>query len=65
VLRACIKALQSCDGSAENTFHDDGLRAREQKPALLAAICPSGPVGSTLLLKGLEADVSVTGCGKF
>ena len=58
VLRACIRALQSCDGSAENTFHDAAIRAREQN-RLLGRPLPKRAVGSTLLLKGLEADVSV------
>jgi len=58
VLRACIKALQSCDGSAGNTFHDAAIRAREQN-RLIGRHLPKRAVGSTLLLKGLEADVSV------
>jgi DNA helicase-2/ATP-dependent DNA helicase PcrA len=58
VLRACIKALQSCDGSEGNGFHDAAIRAREQN-RLLGRPLPKRAVGSTLLLKGLEADVSV------
>jgi DNA helicase-2/ATP-dependent DNA helicase PcrA len=58
VLRACIKALESSDGSEGNTFHDSTVRASEQN-RLLGRPLPKRAVGSTLLLKGLEADVSV------
>jgi AAA domain len=58
VLRACIKALHSCDGSEGNTFHDAAVRAREQN-RMLGRPLPKRAVGSTLLLKGLEADISV------
>jgi DNA helicase-2/ATP-dependent DNA helicase PcrA len=58
VLRAAIKALQSCDGSEGNSFYDTAVRAREQN-RLLGRPLPKRAVASTLLLKGLEADVSV------
>ena len=58
VLRACIKALQTCDRTEGNTFHDAAIRAREQN-RLVGRPLPRRAVGSTLLLKGLEADVSV------
>jgi hypothetical protein len=58
VLRACIRAMQSCGSSESNTFHDAAIRAREQN-RLLGRPLPKRAVGSTLLLKGLEADVSV------
>jgi DNA helicase-2/ATP-dependent DNA helicase PcrA len=58
VLRACIKALQSYDSGTGNTFHDAAVRAREQH-RLLGRPLPRRAVGSTLLLKGLEADVAV------
>jgi DNA helicase-2/ATP-dependent DNA helicase PcrA len=58
VLRASIKALRSCDGSEGNTFLDAAIRAREQN-RLLGRPLPKRAVGSTLLLKGLEADISV------
>jgi len=58
VLRACLKALQGCDGAEGNTFHNAAIRAREQH-RLLGRPLPKRAVGSTLLLKGLEADVSV------
>ncbi len=58
VLRACIRALQTCDGTDGNTFYDAAVRAREQN-RLVGRPLPRRAVGSTLLLKGLEADVSV------
>jgi DNA helicase-2/ATP-dependent DNA helicase PcrA len=58
MLRASIKALRSCDGSEGNTFLDAAIRAREQN-RLLGRPLPKRAVGSTLTLKGLEADVSV------
>lgn len=58
VLRAAIKALQSCDGLTGITFYEAAVRAREQN-RLLGRSLPKRAVGSTLLLKGLEADVSV------
>jgi DNA helicase-2/ATP-dependent DNA helicase PcrA len=58
VLRASLKALQSCDGTEGNTFHDAAIRAREQN-RLIGRPLPRRAVGSTLLLKGLEADVSI------
>jgi DNA helicase IV len=58
VLRACIKALQSCGGSGGNSFYDEAIRVREQN-RLVGRPLPRRAVGSTLLLKGLEAEVSV------
>jgi len=58
VLRACLRALQSCDGTEGNTFYDAVIRTREQY-RILGRPLPKRAVGSTLLLKGLEADVSV------
>jgi hypothetical protein len=58
VLRAGITALQSCDGAEGNSFYDAAVRAREQN-RLLGRPLPKRAVGSTLLLKGLEADTSV------
>jgi hypothetical protein len=58
VLRACIRALQSCDDTEGNTFYEATIRAREQN-RLVGRPLPKRAVGSTLLLKGLEADVSV------
>lgn len=56
VLRACIKALQMCDG--ETTFPDAAIRMREEH-RLLGRPLPKRAVGSTLLLKGLEAEAAV------
>jgi hypothetical protein len=58
VLRACIRALNSCDGTGENSFYESAIRAREQS-RLLGRPLDRRVVGSTLLLKGLEADVAV------
>lgn len=58
VLRACIKALQLCGGTEGLSFYDAALRVREQN-RLVGRPLPRRAVGSTLLLKGLEADVAV------
>jgi DNA helicase-2/ATP-dependent DNA helicase PcrA len=58
VLRACIMALQLCDGTEALSFHDAAIRIREQN-RLVGRPLPQRAVGSTLLLKGLEADVAV------
>ena len=58
VLRACIKALQLCDGPDGPSFHDAAIRMREQN-RLIGRPLPRRAVGSTLLLKGLEAEVAV------
>lgn len=56
ILRACIRALNSCSNSEE--FLETAIRVREQNRQLGRSL-PKRAVGSTLLLKGLEADVSV------
>ena len=58
VLRACIKALQLSDGTEGLTFHDATIQVREQN-RLVGRPLPKRAVGSTLLLKGLEAEVAV------
>lgn len=58
VLRACIKALQLCGGADGLSFHDATIRMREQN-RLVGRPLPRRAVGSTLLLKGLEAEVAV------
>lgn len=58
VLRACIKALQLCSGTEGLSFHDSAIRMREQH-RLVGRPLPRRAVGSTLLLKGLEADTAV------
>jgi DNA helicase-2/ATP-dependent DNA helicase PcrA len=56
VLRSCIKALQACDIEAEDGFYNAVLRMREEN-RLAGRPLPRRAVGSTLLLKGLEAEV--------
>jgi hypothetical protein len=58
VLRACFKALHLCNGTEGLSFHDAALRMREQN-RLVGRPLPKRAVGSTLLLKGLEAEVAV------
>jgi DNA helicase-2/ATP-dependent DNA helicase PcrA len=58
VLRGCIRALNSCDDTEGNSFYESAIRAREQS-RLLGRPLDRRVVGSTLLLKGLEADVAV------
>lgn len=58
VLRACIKALHLSGGTDGLTFHNAVIRMREQN-RLVGRPLPRLAVGSTLLLKGLEAEVTV------
>lgn len=58
VLRACIKALQFCDGAEGLSFYEAAIRMREQY-RLVGRPLPRRAVGSTLLMKGLEAEVAV------
>lgn len=58
VLRACIRALQLCEGTEGLAFHDAAIRMREQN-RLVGRPLPKRAVGSTLLLKGLEAEAAV------
>lgn len=58
VVRACMKALQLCAANDGMPFADAAVRMREQN-RLLGRPLPRRAVGSTLLLKGLEADVVV------
>lgn len=57
ILRACLRALHtwSADGV---TFHEAAIHIREQNRPLGRSL-PRRAVGSTLLLKGLEAEVVV------
>lgn len=57
VFRACMQALQRCkrDGTA---FAETAIAMREEY-RLIGRSLPRRAVGSTLLLKGLEADVAV------
>ncbi len=58
VMRACIKALRLCSGTEGLTFYEAAIRIREQN-RLVGRPLPKRAVGSTLLLKGLEAEVTV------
>ena len=58
VLRACIKSLQLCHGAGGPSFYDATIRMREQH-RLVGRALPRRGVGSTLLLKGLEADLAI------
>ena len=58
VLACCIKALNACDGSVPGSFAEAAIRAREENRMVGRAL-PARAVGSTLLLKGLEAEVAV------
>lgn len=56
VVRLCSKALRAVSGSL--TFHAAAMRERERFRHMPRTVRPRS-VGSTLLLKGLEADVAV------
>lgn len=58
VLNACIRTLRSCANSDPATLYDAAVRVREQN-RLVGRPLPRRAVGSTLLLKGLEAEVAV------
>ena len=58
VLRAGIKALQLCESRDGQSFHEATIRMRDQY-RILERPLPRRAVGSTLLMKGLEADVAV------
>lgn len=58
VLRACINALHLCSGTEGLTFEDAAVRMREQNRHVGRPL-PRRAVGSTLLLKGLEAEIAV------
>lgn len=58
VLRACIQAMQICRGSASPSFHEATIAVREEH-RLTGRPLAKRSVGSTLLLKGLEAELTV------
>src|SRR6185437_8047393 len=58
ILRGCMRALQLAEAPNGPTFYDAAVRVREQSRAIGRQVPPRS-VGSTLILKGLEADVSV------
>jgi hypothetical protein len=58
VLHACLRALDMCHGPGGKTFHEVAIHIREQN-RFSGRVLPQRAVGSTLLLKGLEAEVVV------
>ncbi len=58
ILRGGLKMLATCGGEAELTPAEAAVRVREQS-RLIGRPLAKRTVGSTLLLKGLEADVAV------
>jgi DNA helicase-2/ATP-dependent DNA helicase PcrA len=58
IFRACIRSLQSVASQSHATLYDAAVFTREQGRALGRSL-PLRAVGSTLLLKGLEAEVAV------
>ncbi len=58
LLRAARRALELCCGTENLTFPEAAIRIREQN-RVLGRTLPKRAVGSTLLLKGLEAEVVV------
>jgi hypothetical protein len=58
VLQACIRTLKGCKDHDRPALYDAAIRAREQYRSLGRTL-PKRAVGSTLLLKGLEAEVAV------
>ena len=58
ILSSCIRALQLCDGTDGLTFQDAAIQIREQG-RFAGRRLPRRAVGSTLLLKGLEAEIAI------
>lgn len=58
VLRACYRALQMCIANPSISFYDSTLKIREEN-RIVGRQLPKRAIGSTLLLKGLEAEVAV------
>jgi hypothetical protein len=58
VLRACVRAMQLCAGSDTLTFRKAAVIVREEN-RLTGRPLAARNVGSTLLLKGLEAEAAV------
>ncbi|MCG8311404.1 MAG: UvrD-helicase domain-containing protein, partial [Cytophagales bacterium] len=55
VLRAAFRALSLVQSNSDITFEDAAVRVREENRAVGRQL-PKAAIGSTLLLKGLEAD---------
>ncbi|WP_328702327.1 UvrD-helicase domain-containing protein [Belnapia arida] len=58
VFRSCLKALEACPDDEQASFLAMAIKMREEN-RLLGRPLPGRAVGSTLLLKGLEAEVAV------
>jgi hypothetical protein len=58
VLSACIRALIEADPGSPTSLHEAAMRARERNRYAGRSL-PRRGVGSTLTLKGLEADIAV------
>lgn len=58
VFNACIRAMNEADSADPDSLHAAAVRAREQNRQIGRAL-PRRGVGSTLTLKGLEAEVAV------
>ncbi len=58
LLRCCMKALEACPSDDHASFVATAVRMREEN-RVLGRPLPTRAVGSTLLLKGLEAEVAV------
>lgn len=58
VFNACIRAMNEADPANPTSLHEAAIRAREQIRQMGRAL-PRRGVGSTLTLKGLEAEVAV------
>ncbi len=55
VLRACLRAISTSAASVDVSFEDAAIQVREENRAIGRQL-PQNAIGSTLLLKGLEAD---------
>lgn len=55
ILQATMHALSICETSTNMSFEEAAIRVREEKRAIGRQL-PKSAIGSTLLLKGLEAD---------
>lgn len=58
ILAGCLKALRECREEIPGALAEAAVRVREEH-RLLGRPLPKRAVGSTLLLKGLEAEVAV------
>jgi DNA helicase-2/ATP-dependent DNA helicase PcrA len=58
VLTSCLRAFQTCEETEELSLYEAAVRIREQY-RMFGRSLPRRAVGSTLLLKGLEAEVAI------